>query len=143
MPGHQHASVQVVSAWVRQGGLSLGEVAIGQKTNEIEAVPDLLHLLDLQDTVVSADALNCQKKTAQAILDGGGDYLLGLKARVACSSRSGITLPAAGVAIKGTGKKPTAGLSAGTFGWRKTCVGLTRPRIGRDWPAWSWPNRCA
>lgn len=79
-PGHKHASVQVVSAWVRQGGLSLGEVVIGEKTNEIEAVPELLQLLDLQGSVVSADALNCQKKTAQVILDGQGDYLLGLKA---------------------------------------------------------------
>ena len=79
-PGHKHASVQVVSAWVRQGGLSLGEVVIGEKTNEIEAVPELLHLLDLQGSVVSADALNCQKKTTQAILNGQGDSLLGQKA---------------------------------------------------------------
>lgn len=78
--GHKHASVQVVSAWVRQAGLSLGEVVIKEKTNEIEAVPELLQLLDLQGAIISADALNCQKKTAQVILDGQGEYLLGLKA---------------------------------------------------------------
>lgn len=79
-PGHKHASVQVLSAWVRQLNASVGNLRIRQKTNELEATPELLQVLDLQGAVVTADALNCQKKTAQVILGQGGDYLLCLKA---------------------------------------------------------------
>lgn len=77
--GHKHASVQILSAWVREVSASLGEVRIATKSNEIDATPELLELLDLQGAVVTADALNCQKKTARTILNQGGQYLLALK----------------------------------------------------------------
>lgn len=77
--GHKHASVQILSAWVRQANASLGELRIEVKSNEIEATPKLLQAIDLQGAAVTADALNCQKKTAEMILAGGGDYLLSLK----------------------------------------------------------------
>lgn len=80
LKGHKHASVQLLSAWVREANASLGELRIALKSNEIDAVPKLLQTLDLQGAVVTADALNCQKKTAATILAGGGDYLLSLKA---------------------------------------------------------------
>lgn len=78
--GHKHASVQVLSAWVRQIDASVSSLRISQKSNEIEATPQLLQVLDLQGATVTADALNCQQKTAQTIRDQGGDYLLCLKA---------------------------------------------------------------
>lgn len=77
--GHKHASVQILSAWVREANASLGELRIEVKSNEIDATPKLLQTIDLLGAVVTADALNCQKKTAETILTGGGDYLLSLK----------------------------------------------------------------
>ena len=77
--GHKHASVQILTVWVREVNASLGEVRISTKSNEIDATPELLKVLDLQGAVVTADALNCQKKTARTILDRGGQYLLALK----------------------------------------------------------------
>lgn len=79
LEGQKHASVQILSAWVMEANVQLGELRIREKSNEIDAAPKLLEVLDLQGAVVTADALNCQKKTAQTIIDGGGDYLLALK----------------------------------------------------------------
>jgi predicted transposase YbfD/YdcC len=78
--GHKHASVQILSAWVYEVNVSVNQLRISEKTNEIETSPKLLEVLDLQGAIVTADALNCQVKTAQTILDQGGDYLLCLKA---------------------------------------------------------------
>src|SRR5271165_3459230 len=56
-----------------------GVVAIDAKSNEITAVPKLLGMLSLKGTIVTADALNCQREIAQQIVDQGGDYALALK----------------------------------------------------------------
>lgn len=73
-------ALHVVSAWAGQTGLTLGQVAVDAKANEITAIPELLDLLDLQDKIVTIDAMGCQKAIAQAIVDGGGDYVLAVKA---------------------------------------------------------------
>jgi len=70
----------LVSAWSQADHLVLAQVATAQKSNEITAIPELLALLDLQQATVSIDAIGCQKKIAQAILDREGDYLLAVKA---------------------------------------------------------------
>jgi predicted transposase YbfD/YdcC len=72
-------ALHLVSAWATENHLSLGQVAVDQKSNEITAIPELLKLLDLKGALVSIDAMGCQKKIAQAIVDGGGDYLLVVK----------------------------------------------------------------
>ncbi len=59
--------------------LVLGQIATDAKPNEITAVPKLLAMLSLQDTIVSLDALNCQRAIAQQIIDQGGNYALALK----------------------------------------------------------------
>jgi predicted transposase YbfD/YdcC len=69
----------VVSAWAGQAGLTLGQVAVEAKSNEITAVPELLKLLELQEKIVTLDAMGCQKAIAQTIMDGGGDYVLAVK----------------------------------------------------------------
>jgi predicted transposase YbfD/YdcC len=79
LEGQKHASVQILSAWVREANAQLGQLRISEKSNEIDAAPKLLEVLDLHGAMVTADALNCQKKTVQTIIDGGGDYLLALK----------------------------------------------------------------
>jgi predicted transposase YbfD/YdcC len=74
------APLHLVSAWVTQSGLSLGQVAVEGKSNEITAIPRLLELLDLHGALVTIDAMGCQKEIAKKIVKGGGDYLLVAKA---------------------------------------------------------------
>ena len=69
----------LVSAWVGANALTLGQVAVEDKSNEITAIPQLLRLLELHGALVSIDALGCQKEIAQAIRDSGADYLLQVK----------------------------------------------------------------
>lgn len=71
--------LHIVSAYVAEYGLTIGQVAVDAKSNEIPAVQALIKTLHIQGALVVADALNCQKKTAQAVIDGGGDYLLAVK----------------------------------------------------------------
>jgi predicted transposase YbfD/YdcC len=72
-------ALHIVSAWATASGLSLGQVAVGEKSNEITAIPELLKRLELTGAIVSIDAMGCQKQIAQQIVNGGGDFLLALK----------------------------------------------------------------
>ena len=72
--------LHLVSAWATKANLSLGEVAVEGKSNEIKAIPELLKLLDLKGALVTIDAIGCQKAIAQQIVDKCGDYLLAVKA---------------------------------------------------------------
>lgn len=72
--------LHLVSAWATEANLSMGEVAVEGKSNEIKAIPELLKLLDLKGALVTIDAIGCQKAIAQQIVDKGGDYLLAVKA---------------------------------------------------------------
>ncbi len=69
----------LVSAWSVECGISLGQLATEEKSNEITAIPALLKNLDVQGAIVTIDAAGCQKNIAQQIVDGGGDYALALK----------------------------------------------------------------
>jgi predicted transposase YbfD/YdcC len=69
----------LVSAWVGANSLTLGQVAVEDKSNEITAIPKLLKLLELHGALVSIDAMGCQKEIAQTIRDQKGDYLLQVK----------------------------------------------------------------
>jgi predicted transposase YbfD/YdcC len=71
--------LHVVSAWATQAHLSLAEVAVDKKSNEITAIPQLLELLDLHGALVTIDAMGCQKEIAKKIVAGGGDYVLAVK----------------------------------------------------------------
>src|SRR5262249_32899313 len=66
-------SLHVVSAWATAQRLSLGQVAVDEKSNEITAIPALLEMLDLQGALVTIDALGCQKAIAQKVVAQGGD----------------------------------------------------------------------
>jgi predicted transposase YbfD/YdcC len=72
-------ALHVVSAWAGQTGLTLGQVAVDAKSNEITAMPELLKLLDLHQKIVTTDAMGCQKAIAETIVAGGGDYILAVK----------------------------------------------------------------
>lgn len=71
--------LHVVSAWATAHQLSLGEVAVTEKSNEITAIPRLLELLDVSGALVTIDAMGCQKEIAQQIVARKGDYLLTVK----------------------------------------------------------------
>ena len=75
----QKLGLHVVTAWCVEEELVLAQQAVAEKSNEIPTVPAILKMLDLKGAVVTADALNCQKKTVETILAGGADYLLGVK----------------------------------------------------------------
>ncbi len=77
-PGKTNA-LHLVSAWASEHGLTLGQVAVDAKSNEITAIPELLAMLDLRGTLVSLDAMGCQKAIARQIVAGGGDYTLAVK----------------------------------------------------------------
>ena len=57
----------------------LGQVKVGEKSNEIVAIPALLELLAIEGAVVTVDAMGCQREIAQTIIDKNADYILALK----------------------------------------------------------------
>jgi predicted transposase YbfD/YdcC len=71
--------LHVVSAWASACHLSLGQVAVEAKSNEITAIPRLLELLDVHGALVTIDAMGCQKEIARQVVAGGGDYVLAVK----------------------------------------------------------------
>jgi len=76
---HRENPLHVVSAWANEQGMTLGQVAVDAKSNEITAIPKLLEMLELKGAIVSLDAMGCQKEIAKQIVEGGGDYVLSLK----------------------------------------------------------------
>lgn len=71
--------LHIVSAWATDYSLTLGQVAVDDKSNEITAIPQLLELLDVHGAWVTIDAMGCQKAIAKKIVAGGGDYVLSVK----------------------------------------------------------------
>jgi predicted transposase YbfD/YdcC len=68
-----------VSIWASEFGLSLGQVACAEKSNEITAIPEVLRLVDIKGAIITIDAMGAQKAIAADIVDGGGDFVLALK----------------------------------------------------------------
>ena len=74
-----HKAYHVVSAFVSENRLTLGEVKSGEKSNEITAVPELLDILSIEGAIVTADAMSCQTKIASKITEKQADYVIGLR----------------------------------------------------------------
>ena len=72
-------ALHTVSAWSCQHQLVLGQTAVDAKTNEITAIPELLAMLDIENSIVTLDAMGCQKKIAEQIIRQKADYILALK----------------------------------------------------------------
>ena len=68
-----------VSIWASEFGLSLGQVACAEKSNEITAIPELLRLVDIKGAIITIDAMGTQKAIAEEIIKGKADYVLALK----------------------------------------------------------------
>jgi predicted transposase YbfD/YdcC len=71
--------LHIVSAWASEQGIALGQVATEEKSNEITAIPQLLKQIDLHKTLVTIDAMGCQKDIARDIVAGGGDFVIAVK----------------------------------------------------------------
>jgi predicted transposase YbfD/YdcC len=71
--------VHMVSAWAEGNGLVLGQRRVDEKSNEITAIPKLLNALELAGTVVTIDAMGCQREIASRIVEKEADYVLAVK----------------------------------------------------------------
>jgi predicted transposase YbfD/YdcC len=69
----------MVSARATANHISLGQVVVDQKSNEITAIPKLLELLDVSGCLVTIDAMGCQAEIAGKIIEGKADYVLAAK----------------------------------------------------------------
>lgn len=74
-----NSPMHIVSAQIAELGITFGQQTVYDKSNEIPAVRELISLLKIEGCIVAADALNCQKETAKAIINGKADYLLSVK----------------------------------------------------------------
>ncbi len=74
------SAIHMVSAWATANHISLGQVVVDQKSNEITAIPKLLELLDVSGCLVSIDAMGCQVEIASKIIEAKADYVLAVKA---------------------------------------------------------------
>jgi predicted transposase YbfD/YdcC len=72
-------AVHLLSAYAAKARWVLTHQAVGEKTNEMTAIPDLLSMLDITGALVSIDAMGCQKRIAQTLIEAKADYLLALK----------------------------------------------------------------
>ena len=73
------AAIHVISAWACEQKLVLGQRKVDDKSNEITAIPELLALLSIEGAIITIDAMGCQRKICQQIIDQRGDYVIGLK----------------------------------------------------------------
>jgi predicted transposase YbfD/YdcC len=73
------SAIHMVSAWATANCVSLGQVVVDDKSNEITAIPKLLEILELSGCLVTLDAMGCQTEIAQAIVAQGADYVLAVK----------------------------------------------------------------
>ncbi|HGE6108375.1 TPA: ISAs1-like element IS1358 family transposase [Vibrio cholerae] len=72
-------TIHMVNAFAKANGMSIGQLKVDSKSNEITAIPKLLDLLDVKGCLITIDAMGCQKKIAQKIRDKEADYLLAVK----------------------------------------------------------------
>lgn len=72
-------ALHTVSVWASEFGLSLGQVACAEKSNEITAIPELLQLVDIKGAIITIDAMGTQKAIAAQIIDREADFVLALK----------------------------------------------------------------
>lgn len=72
-------ALHIVSAFSCANGISLGQMIVDGKTNEITVIPELLKKLCIEDAIITLDAMGCQKNIAEQIIEQKGDYILRVK----------------------------------------------------------------
>ena len=73
------SAIHMVSAWATANQISLGQVVVDEKSNEITAIPKLLERLEISGSLVTIDAMGCQTEIARKIVETGADYVLAVK----------------------------------------------------------------
>lgn len=76
---HGKKMLHLVHAWASEQNILLGQVRTEEKSNEITAIPELLAMLDLAGSIITIDAMGCQKDIAKKIIDAKADYILAVK----------------------------------------------------------------
>lgn len=71
--------IHMISAWANEAGIVLGQMRVDEKSNEIPAVPELLDLIEAEGAIFTSDAMSCQKKTVDKIIDKMCNYVICLK----------------------------------------------------------------
>lgn len=71
--------IHMVSAWAHNNNLVLGQVKVNEKSNEITAIPKLLEVLSLENSIVTIDAMGCQTAIVEKIIEKQADYVLAVK----------------------------------------------------------------
>ena len=72
-------ALHIVSAWVGENQIVFGQVATDAKSNEITAIPRLLDMLDIRGATITIDAMGCQRRIVDAIVERGADYVITVK----------------------------------------------------------------
>lgn len=72
-------SLHIITAYATETYISIGQMTVDGKTNEIPCAVDLIQKLDVKGKVLSLDALHCQKNTVATIVNNGANYIIGLK----------------------------------------------------------------
>lgn len=75
----EQSPVHMVSAWLSEQKMVLGQIAVPEKTNEITAVPELIKMLDIEGCIITADAMSCQRAIVAEIKRKKAEYVIGLK----------------------------------------------------------------
>lgn len=73
------SAIHTVSAYLTERGVVLAQTKTPDKSNEIKAIPELLEVIDIRGAIITIDAMGCQTAIADAIVEKGGDYILGVK----------------------------------------------------------------
>ena len=130
------SALHMVSAWGCEQRLVLAQIATDVKSNEITAVPKLLAMLSLKGTIVTVDALNCQRPIAEQIVNQGGDYALALKGNQG-SLHDDVRLYLDDPACDGVTSKPAVDADHGRIETRTATVStdIAWLQEAHQWPA--------
>lgn len=77
--GDRKSAIHVVNAWACENQVSLGQLKVDGKSNEIKAIPELLSLLAIKGCIITIDAMGCQTAIAEQITSKKADYVLAVK----------------------------------------------------------------
>ncbi|MGV7961714.1 ISAs1 family transposase [Photorhabdus tasmaniensis] len=128
-------AIHMVSAFATTNGVVMGQLKTGHKSNEIKAIPKLIHLLDIKGCLVSIDAMGCQTQIAEKILHQGGDYLLAVKGNQERLYRAVKQALAAKTTASSTKENVTIEQDHGRIEAREYHV-LPADELGQQFPAW-------
>ncbi len=121
-------ALHLVTAWASESGLTLGQIACEEKSNEITAIPELLKLLNLKGCTVTIDAMGCQKEIAAQIREQKGHYVLALKGNQSGLEADMAQLMVEGIDLDGPQKRGTSrvaglrGRSRRWYSWERSPV---------------------